>query len=88
MIASFPGRHLRGEENRDMSVLRSAIRQLFLPNGLALLGAALLVSWKTPRLFAPPTGPFIALTLLFGDRSRMALPIAKSAADGPAVSSG
>jgi diguanylate cyclase (GGDEF)-like protein len=46
-----------------MNGLRPAVRQLFLPNGLALLGATLLLSWKPPSLFAPPTGHFIALTL-------------------------
>lgn len=44
-------------------MFRSTIRQLFLPSGLVLLTAALLLSWQTPSLLAPPSGQLIALAL-------------------------
>ena len=45
------------------SGIRSALRQLVLPNGLLLAAAALLLPWKLGAVFAPPGGRFIGLVI-------------------------
>jgi len=41
------------------SGIRSALRQLLLPNGLLLAAVALLLPWKLGAIFAPPGGRFV-----------------------------
>ena len=45
------------------SGIRSALRQLVIPNGLLLAAALLLLPWKLSTVFAPPGGRLIGLAI-------------------------